>query len=1543
MLNQGIVSGRRAWEALNAGLLALLDATGRAWLCCCSAVIVLFLVLCGSSASAAVDVAGGVLIPVATPGTSYVADNNHPLPYMAYVPTSYTATGAAVPLVFCLTGDGEAGNGTSNGTLTSSTTNQLAYVLGNGPLSLINAGSSYFANPAAIVVQPQSPLKAGSAFNTSRVDLTMRLILATYHIDPLRIACVGMGSGAGALMRWAYADANSANYSMAAVVAVANTQGLGTTYTDFTQLATTTTWMINDSDDATAAPLFQTGRIWNGYGDGWLGGISRSLDQATYGGALPPTSVKARCLTTHPDVIAIAASNFNTTTVIPATCLSGTYTGYYNAGNGAGWTWIPGQIFTAGSKVQITLRQGGGFAGWTATFGSGATPNTLFWNWLLAQRAGQVPSGFPTTIANISVTAAQTQMTLGQQQTLTATAVDGSGKPVSPQPFITWTSSAGQTITSTGTGMAVFTAITAANPAIVTASLPGTPFSATTAVTVADAVLGTCMLWPQGGGVSGCGMLGRYAAPGPGTMTVERDTVLGQDTGLPPITLITVTDPTGHTVAYSDVTNQLTTVGTNTIPIPAGPAGIWRFSVQGGRQGDRIVFTLPPTNSAGIRGEMALGQVGGAARHGWLWVPTGTGRVLIEAISGGSVTLSTAAGTVLPGTSAGTGLWQFANLPGGTAIQIAINAGTNAIAIDGMPGLICPDAATATDLQGGTSTVGGGLVEGPLQARARQQMLTDLAGNLAPGLTFPTLTAGVLPITPANPIAVLQLFGNYGPISGLKAAEAAQVIDPTSMFFGSLGGTADGTIHGPEVSQFDAIGLAAAVAADPSLNPAHGNQALTNRAALLAFHFLARLQGDDLLRAGDLAANGGYPMSTPCFTYLGSIAGPYPLLHPYLDATTDAIWRDGLIAVGDRLAGFTGYETNQWWHVVLGHLEIYRATGEPRFKTWFEREAGQMLTRPANSTSLFGQHPAGYFLENGGPDGNYDAITDTCLSQAWHEYSALPDADPTVTQMLSNAIARNLNFTSCHWLPQPDGLLVGPTSMSTRKVTSFASQGWPGSKFARDGFPLAAALWLSTPEPAAGIGIAGALPHFVNDNAWAMSALDLLVPAGDALQSTATRGIPAEWTNEAIVCANLPVATPTAFPCQSAAGTWDLPGQIAWKQGSLYGLSFYGVPGSSALVPPANCRIGGGPSALWSPTTGTILLSQHNTHFEDGAAVGDNGVATLDDLTHACVYGGYQGAYWYSGHEQGTLTWITTGKEFQITGTANDAVKAPITWDYNYIGGQLDLTVIVTTNAVTAPTMNLPFPIEAAGAALALSGAGARFTTANGGVATITWDGGVTATVSNLLATGITATPTPSVRCLRIPLTGSGGTWTRHVRFTTSATATNALATAAVVVVTPANNTSTPTTTNTLQTAASTSTTTTSSTTTTQSTATATSTSSNSTQSTAGTTSTPSVSTSQTNGSTSTTTTAATTINSTPTSSSSGSASTTQTAASSATSAAPASTSATAAAAATTEQAKDTESSAAPQASGGASGGGCGLGAGVAMMLTVLSLRRRRK
>lgn len=878
-------------------------------------------------------------------------------------------------------------------------------------------------------------------------------------------------------------------------------------------------------------------------------------------------------------------------------------------------------------------------------------------------------------------------------------------------------------------------------------------------VATAPAVEAEIVLWKMGGGVSGGGVLARYQAPGPGMVVVERTTVLGRDDGGPPITLLTVLDPSGRTVAWKELTGQDVVQSRVELAVPPGPPGIWRVSLQGGRSGDRVVISLPPAVAWGVRGEMALGQPAGTGRSGWLWVPAGTGEVLIEAIGGGTIALSDAGGSPLPGTAEGRrALWRWPGLPVGTAVRIVVSEAAKAVAIDGIPGLICPDPVSAADLCGGTSTEAGRTVLGPLQARARRWMVAAVQRELDPHLVFPE----IVPAELADPIAALQLYGGYGPISGLRAACAAQILDPSAIAFGSLGGASDRTLHGPALSNFDALGLATAIASDTALNPAHGNQALAVRATLLAFHHLSRLQGDDLIREGDIARNG-YPMTHAFFVYLGSLAGPYPLLGPYLDAEADAVWRDGLIAVGDRLADYRGYQTNQMWHVTLAHLAVYRATGEQRFRRWFERQVGELLAQPPGRSGRFGQHPAGWFFEEYGPDGNYDAISGTCLVEAWREYGALPDADPAVVSLLHDAIARNLAFTSCHWLPQPDGRVVGPTAMMTRKVFSFAGQGWPGTKLARSAFPLAAAQWQLTPEPGSGVGIAALMPHFVNRDGWARRALAELVPAGDALSVNASRGVPASWTHEAVRAGRLPVAVPAQIPCRTAAGLWDVPGQVAWKLGALYGLVFWGVPGSPP--PAASCRIGGAPSALWTPSTGTFLLSQHNTHFEDGSPVGNNGVATSDDLTHACVFGRLAGAWWWSGREVAELAWIEPGRTFRIAGRAAAAPRAPVGWTYRLVEGGLELTVELTLAGLEAPSLNLPLFILEPGTEVAAGGPGsASFSTPTGTVR-ITWDGPGEAEITAPLATGIAKVASAPVRCLRIALLRSGESWSQRVRF----------------------------------------------------------------------------------------------------------------------------------------------------------------------------------
>ncbi len=435
----GIAGGDRHGISAAAARKQLTDCTLPACIPWHALLLILFALLAPCRAAGVeIPAAGGTLIPISAPGPNYANDGQHPWPCMVYLPNGYSPSGAPYPLVFCLHGDGEVGDGSSDGTLTASSTNQLAYVFNSGPLVLVKSGSSFFGDNHVIVVSPQSDIGNGAGFdgessNVNRVDLTMRYLLATYHIDPSRIYTMGLSCGAGALVRYAYASANSPAYQLAAIIPIANIQGLGSTYTDFSRFTGSITWFIGDCDDTIAYIRLTTGRTWNGYGDGWAGGISRCLDQASSSGPLPADTIKDRCLTTHPDyATAITAGGFNAGSGnIGASTVSGTYPGSYSSSNPAGWTWVPDETFMAGSRLQVTIRQGGGHAGWAQTFGT-TTPNLPFWNWLLAQRLGQTPTGYSGAPAAVSIALTPGSRTLcvGQSQQFQANVLTATGTGV---------------------------------------------------------------------------------------------------------------------------------------------------------------------------------------------------------------------------------------------------------------------------------------------------------------------------------------------------------------------------------------------------------------------------------------------------------------------------------------------------------------------------------------------------------------------------------------------------------------------------------------------------------------------------------------------------------------------------------------------------------------------------------------------------------------------------------------------------------------------------------------------------------------------------------------------------------------------------------------------------------------------------------------------------------------------------------------------------------------------------------------------------------
>ncbi len=867
-----------------------------------------------------------------------------------------------------------------------------------------------------------------------------------------------------------------------------------------------------------------------------------------------------------------------------------------------------------------------------------------------------------------------------------------------------------------------------------------------------------CTLATLPGRITGAAVLAEYPAPGPGHVIVElaappgRRAVAG---GWQPTTLIKVIAPDGSLTACAEPTVDQAQVRIE-LAVPAGPAGIWRVAVVGGRDGDRVTFALPASAAWGLRGEMALGLASESPHRAWLWIPPGNDTLLAMANGRGGVALADATGHDLPVQREDRGkrlLWRWSGLPTGGALCVTIAPESAALSFDGAPALLCADAASAERLRGGTCVSAGRLVSGPLQARARAWMVAAAAGDLTPANSLPEASTAGTP----EPLAALQLYGRFGPLGGLKHFLAGQVLDPAAEDFGTFHATADAaapSLHGAKHAPFDAGGLASAISAAVEPNPAYHDRALTARATLSAFYHLSRLQGDDLLREEDLGRTNG-PLIHAFFIYEGSLARGFAELRDQLTPEARAIWREGLLAVGDRLADFQGYQTNQWWHMILGHLLTHIGTGEERFRLRFERQVAELL-EPQSGAHL-GQHPAGYFLEGGGPDGHYDSLSGTCMAEAYHLYAGLPRPAPRVLTLLRAAIARNLVFSAYHWLPQPDGSLAGPSALSARKWAAFCLQPWPGGVLERDEFPLAATRWSLTVPAARGAGMVGTnMPFLVNSAAWARAALADLVPRSGAVNFW-TGEVQAPWTSIAIAVARRPVAAPAELPCRAAAGTWELPGQIAWKRGGLYGLVFWDATGM-AQSPDESCRTGGAPSALWHAATGVSLISMHNAN-DDRTAANNDRVTQPDDLTHVCVAGVHAGALWWSGHERATCAWITPGEILRITGIQPGS-GATITWTYTIADDLLEIEVAVAGIELADPWLTLPFLDQSPGMRLDTTERGARFS-AGSGALDITWTGSGQATATARLA----ALPLP-VRCLRIPLAGAGATWNAKVRFT---------------------------------------------------------------------------------------------------------------------------------------------------------------------------------
>jgi hypothetical protein len=293
-----------------------------------------------------------------------------PFNFGGWLPPHFNNTFAPHPLVITLHGKTEG-------------------VTGWGPIALQlneqrdgNSNELFFANQNAVLITPVI-----SSFDVETIsdtfDIFVDYLILSFNIDPDRIYMVSMSFGGG--IAWAYAKEYGHRLAVMAP-SCSHTDPSLNSLSDYAMFQYLIVWAFNAVDDGGGAHsvLKHTGYFsgQNAPGqEGWMGGIA-----AAAGG-----SHSSRMLDTYPEQVSIEANKrilvAQSGEVLP------TRSAHYSVEHG--WVWNPGMSFVAGSRHQQTLLNGGSpdahAYGWDAPWGKDHL-NLEFWNWLLAQRRGMLPT-----------------------------------------------------------------------------------------------------------------------------------------------------------------------------------------------------------------------------------------------------------------------------------------------------------------------------------------------------------------------------------------------------------------------------------------------------------------------------------------------------------------------------------------------------------------------------------------------------------------------------------------------------------------------------------------------------------------------------------------------------------------------------------------------------------------------------------------------------------------------------------------------------------------------------------------------------------------------------------------------------------------------------------------------------------------------------------------------------------------------------------------------------------------------------------------------
>lgn len=431
--------------------------------------------------------------------------------------------------------------------------------------------------------------------------------------------------------------------------------------------------------------------------------------------------------------------------------------------------------------------------------------------------------------------------------------------------------------------------------------------------------------------------------------------------------------------------------------LAAAPAGIYqiRYATSG-------VRARLETNGASY-GVHACRSRQRGVRQAWLYVPDGASEVSVSNYAS-AATLSDEQGELLWSS----GDDPLAVTPGQVLrLDVTYHNHLGNFAVRGLPGILCPDPATARAIGGSTvETPDGRRFPHRFQARMWQWMQERNPADFA---VEPARLADFEEQWLADPRNA-GLLGITGPLNFVPRILAEQDLDPTSPTYGL------GTVT---------AWLGPAYTVDEPFNPYRRHPGILHRIVLQEFAHLLRLEENGTFNANDWEGYAGVDA-------LGfrKRAAQFGFVAPLVEPELRALWAEGVVRVMDTMGLRRVSCENQTAHWSLDHWLMAEGSGQEVYRE-LARYFTEGLAMPEHNPFMV----TGYQQERYGPDATYQGLA--AAQQAfYYRFSG----DETAREGLRR-IYDLFNHTVA---PEPDGTMLGASNFSHRTAGSWVNRQYNG-------------------------------------------------------------------------------------------------------------------------------------------------------------------------------------------------------------------------------------------------------------------------------------------------------------------------------------------------------------------------------------------------------------------------------------------------------------------------------------------------------------------